>query len=49
MTGLNNVISKKSFEINANSAIPIAFANTRGVENLFPPGSNAVIVNLASI
>lgn len=49
MTALNNVISKKSFEINANSATPIAFANTRGIENLFPPGSNAAIVNLASI
>lgn len=49
ITALNNVISKKSFEITANSATPISFANTRGIENILPPGSNAAIVNLASI
>lgn len=46
---LQKVVDEKNFEITANSATPIAFANTRGLENLLPPGSNLANINLINI
>lgn len=46
MTALKNAISRNSIQITANSATPIAFANTKGIENLLPPGSNVANINL---
>lgn len=46
---LKRVVNQKNFEITANSATPIAFANTRGLENLLPPGSNLANINLVNI
>ena len=46
---LQKVVDEKNFEITANSATPIAFANTRGLENLLPPGSNTANINLINI
>jgi hypothetical protein len=46
---LKRVVNETNFEITANSATPIAFANTRGLENLLPPGSNVANINLSNI
>lgn len=46
---LKRVVNETNFEITANSATPVAFANTRGLENLLPPGSNVANINLGSI
>lgn len=46
---LKRVVNEKNFEITANSATPVAFANTRGLENLLPPGSNLANINLTNI
>lgn len=43
---LKRVVNERNIEITANSATPIAFANTRGLENLLPPGSNLANINL---
>lgn len=43
---LKKTILNESFEIVANSANPIAFANVRGLENLLPIGSSQSNINL---
>ncbi|NCT10826.1 MAG: DUF4251 domain-containing protein [Flavobacteriia bacterium] len=43
------VVNEKNFEITATSATPVAFANTKGLENLLPPGSNLANINLINI
>ena len=46
---MKRIVLAKKIKIIANSATPIAFANTRGLENLLPPGSNVANINLINI
>jgi hypothetical protein len=46
---MKRIVSAKKIKITANSATPMGFANTRGLENLLPPGSNVANINLINI
>ena len=46
INSLKEVVADKNFEFTANSAIPLSFGNTRGIENLLPIGSNTGFINL---
>lgn len=49
LESLKNAVENNLFEMNANSANPVAFANVRGIENLLPLGSNAANISLVNI
>ncbi len=46
INALKKTVADKNFEFNANSAIPMAMANVRGIENLLPIGSNISNISL---
>ena len=46
---MKTIVEDKNFTIVANSAIPVAFVNVRGIENLLPPGSNLANISLINI
>lgn len=43
---LKEIVPDKNFEFIANSAIPMAMANVRGIESLLPVGSSIASINL---
>ena len=48
LAALKMAVENSVFEIVSNSANPVAFTNTRGLENLLPPGSNLGSINLVN-
>lgn len=46
---LKEVVANKNYVFIANSATPIAFANTIGIGSLLPPGSNIANISLSNI
>ncbi len=48
INALKKAVEETGFIINSDAANPVAFANTRGIENLLPPGSNLNRISLSS-
>mgnify|MGYP001011630982 CR=1 FL=1 len=45
---LKSVIAAKKFELEFTNAVPVAFVNVTGIEQLLPPGSTRANINLVN-
>lgn len=45
---LKNVIDKKQFGLQFTNAVPVAFVNVSGIQQLLPPGSTQANINLVN-